>query len=128
MLSLPKLASITGETTNYYSFTQVQALAGGDVELPALTEVSGGPVLAGERRAEQLARHLRLDRLPVGPLRRTTNKFSTLQATNGGRCLDPKLATLNSANLSLDGTGTIATGQIATLTGGTLSSSAGRRP
>ena len=44
-LSLPALATITEETTNYYSWTQVEALAGGDVELPVLTQISGGPVL-----------------------------------------------------------------------------------
>ena len=44
LLSLPALAKITEDTSNYASRTQVQALAGGDVELPALTSISGGPV------------------------------------------------------------------------------------
>ena len=44
MLSLPELATLTGDTTQYSSLVQVQALAGGDVELPKLTTISGGPV------------------------------------------------------------------------------------
>ena len=45
VLSLPALATITTDTTQTNSLTQVLALNGGDVELPALTQVSGGPVL-----------------------------------------------------------------------------------
>ena len=44
VLSLPEVASIT-EPGTCCSYIQVQALAGGDVELPALTQVGGGPVL-----------------------------------------------------------------------------------
>ena len=44
MLSLPKLATVTEDTSSYSSRTQIQALSGGDVELPALTSISGGPV------------------------------------------------------------------------------------
>ena len=42
VLSLPALTSIT-ENTSFYALTKVQALAGGDVQLPALTQLSGGP-------------------------------------------------------------------------------------
>ena len=44
MLSLPALGSITGNG-NFSSYAEVQALAGADVQLPALKQVGGGPVL-----------------------------------------------------------------------------------
>ena len=44
MLSLPKLTTITEDTGSYSSRTQMQAVSGGDVELPKLTTISGGPV------------------------------------------------------------------------------------
>ena len=43
-LSLPALTTMTEDTGTYSSRTQVQALSGGDVELPKLTTISGGPV------------------------------------------------------------------------------------
>ena len=44
LLSLSKLTTITEDTGSYSSRTQIQALSGGDVELPKLTTISGGPV------------------------------------------------------------------------------------
>ena len=44
-VSLPKLATITADTTHAGSLTEVEALNGGDVQLPVLGKVSGGPVL-----------------------------------------------------------------------------------
>ena len=44
-VSLPKLTTITGDTTHPGSLTTVQALSGGDIELPVLVLVNGGPVL-----------------------------------------------------------------------------------
>ena len=51
--------------------------------------------------------------------------YSGLQATNHGTVSDAALATINEANLTLDGTGTISLGQIATFTVGTMSLSGG---
>ena len=55
----------------------------------------------------------------------TTTDQSSLQDTNGGTVLDDSLTSLSGVNLTLDGTGTIATGQITSYTNGTLSLSAG---
>ena len=35
---------MTGDTSAYSSLVQVQAVSGGDVELPKLTTITGGPV------------------------------------------------------------------------------------
>ena len=91
MLSLPKLASITGETTNYYSFTQVQALAGGNVQSACLDRGQRRAGLAGGRRHQQQARRLGHGQLS-GDERR--GNFSRLQASNGGTLLDGSLTSL----------------------------------
>ncbi len=44
LLSLPELASITGDAGDCCSSTQFQALAGGDLELAGLTQISGPAV------------------------------------------------------------------------------------
>jgi len=120
VLSLPNLASITSNT-NFWTLTQVQSLVGGDVQLHALTRLSDGPV------------HLESDgsgsRLDVSALtsfqgQSTVTDNSSLQDTNYGTVLDGSLAGLSGANLTLDGTGTIATAQFTSYTGGTLSFSA----
>ena len=61
VLSLPKLATMTGDTTQYNSLVQVQALAGGDVELPKLTTISGGPVTLESDGAAQQAECVGVD-------------------------------------------------------------------
>ena len=44
-LSLSALATITADTTQLSSLIEVQSLSGGDIEMPLLAQVSGGPVL-----------------------------------------------------------------------------------
>ena len=44
VLSFPKLATVTLNGASYDAVAQIQALSGGDVELPGLTQLSGGPV------------------------------------------------------------------------------------
>ena len=124
-LSLPVLATIAGETTNYYSWTQVEALAGGDVECPVLTQISGGPVLVesdGPAEDQQCSTFPDLASFS-GQVDR--DNFSTLQASNGGTVLDRSLTTLSLVNLPLDSTATLAVSQITSFTGGTLTFSAG---
>ncbi len=121
-LTFGALTTITEDTSNYYSYTQIQALAGGDVELPLLTSISGGPILLeGDGTGSVL-------NVPVlSSFSGTGGKanFSNLQATHGGTVEDAKLTSLNLVNLTLDGTGTIAVGQITTDTAGTISLSGG---
>ncbi len=128
VLSLPNLASMTATTSSDYyagafSLTQVQALAGGDVEMPALTQISGGPI--------QLSSDGTGSVLNISALTSFTGVHtgqghdSTLQATNSGDVQDNDLTTLSDVDLTLDGTGTFSYSQITSFTGATLNLPAG---
>ena len=105
VLALPKLATVTEDTGQYYSLFQVQALAGGNVQIPALTTISGGPVTLESDGAGS-----NLDVSALSSFKGTSGKnvYASLQATHSGTVLDPSLTTIDHANLTLDGTGTIA--------------------
>ncbi len=121
VLSLPDLTSIT-ENTSFYSLTTVQALAGGDVQSPALAQLSGGPF---QLESDGTGSQLNVSALTSVQAQNTITDKSSLQVTNHGTVLDGSLTSLNNTNLTLDGTGTIATSQITTYTSGTLSLTAG---
>ncbi len=122
ILALPKLTSLNGEATQYYSYVQVEALAGGNVQLPLVSSISGGPVLLESDGASS-----QLDVSALASFKGISGRgnISTLQATRGGTVLDPALTTLDHANLTLDGTGTIAIAQIRSFTAGTFALSGG---
>ena len=122
LLSLPALTKMTEDTSSYSSRTQVQALSGGDVELPALTSISGGPV---QLESDGAGSTLNINALASLTGNTGQQYFSGLQVTNHGTASTSALATLKEANLTLDGTGTLSTSQITTFTGGTLSLSGG---
>ncbi len=116
-LSLPELASIT-ESNSCCSYTVVQALAGGDVELPVLTQVGGGPVqLEGDGSGSKLDVPALVSLTGDGDV----NHLSILQATNTGMVIDPDLTTLNTVKLIADSTGTLSlpANQTFSFTGGT---------
>ena len=116
-LSLPQLTKITESTTGG-SYTQIQALAGGDIELPGLTQLSGGTQQlesdgsGSELNISGLTSFQEASGLASNP--------SRLQATHGGAISDPNLTSFKNVNLTLDGTGTLTTQQISTFSGGTL--------
>ncbi len=102
VLALPELASIA-EPNACCSYTDVQALAGGDVELPALTQVSGGPVqLEGDGTGSQL----NVSALSSFTGNGDINHPSILQVSDDGTVLDPGLSTINGVSLIGDSTGT----------------------
>jgi hypothetical protein len=114
VLNLPNLTNLTETNSNDNSITQIQALSGGDVELPGLTQLTGGPLQLESDGSGSV-----LDIGGVTRFQQTSglNSYnSSLQATDGGTVDDAKLTTLTDVNLTLDGTGTIATDQIATYT------------
>ena len=117
-----KLTTITEDTGSYSSRTQIQALSGGDVELPKLTTISGGPV---QLESDGSGSTLNINVLTSIQGNGGQQYYSGLQATNHGTVSDAALVTINKANLTLDGTGTLSINQIATFTVGTLSLSAG---
>src|SRR5271157_5874117 len=119
VLALPNLTTITG-STQYGSNLYVQALAGGHVNLGAATAVTGGAVNLTADGTNSV--------LDLSALQSFQGYFeyqyytstSNIQATNGGSILDPRLATVNTAGLTLDGTGTIGTASITALTNSTV--------
>ena len=122
LLSLAALTRLTEDTGSYSSRTQVQSLSGGDVELPALTTISGGPV---QLESDGAGSTLNVNALTSFSGNTGQQYYSGLQVTNHASVSDSALATLNEANLTLDGTGTLSTGQIATFTTATLTLSGG---
>ena len=113
VLTLPLLASITANTS-YATLVQVQALAGGDVELPRLAQLPGGPV--------QLAATGSGSVLDVPALTSFTgSNGASLTITSGGTVKDPELSQINGVSLvgDLNGTFTISSSLGFTITGGT---------
>ncbi len=102
LVSLPALATITGDTTHANSLTQVEALNGGDVELPTLSEVSGGPVLF---RSNGSGGKLDIGTLTsiVGPAGQDYD--TTLQADGGGTLTASDLNSIGGADVVVDASG-----------------------
>ncbi len=89
VLSLPELASLSNPDS-CCSYTQVEALAGGDVELPALVQVGGGPVLL---ESDGSGSKLNLSALNSFTGDGDVNHLSILQATDNGTAIDTDLTT-----------------------------------
>ena len=106
LVSLPALTTITADTTHANSLTQVQAIIGGDIELPALTQVNGGPVLFRSNGAGGKLDIAALSSL-VGPAGQ--NSATTLEADGGGSLLPPTSAVLagRPSRLQASGTGSL---------------------
>ena len=124
LLSLAKLTTITEDTGSYSSRTQIQALSGGDVELPKLTTISGGPV---QLESDGSGSTLNINVLTSIQGNAGQQFYSGLQATNHGTVTDAALVTINKANLTLDGTGTLSINQIADVHGGHVEPERGDR-
>ncbi len=95
---------IAGDSTGFDSLTQVLAFSGGDVDLPLLTAVSGGPVILEADGASS--------QLNVSDLNSITGNSgqaysSTLQATHDGTLTDSSLGTFSNVNLVTDSTVTL---------------------
>ena len=93
---MPNLATVTLNGTTYDGVAQIQALSGGDVELPGLTQLSGGPV-----QLESDGTGSKLNISGATSFQQTGGfyAFSSLQITNGGTVVDPDLSQLNGVNL-----------------------------
>ena len=113
---------MTADTAQYYSLFQVLALAGGNVQIPALITISGGPVIL---QSDGTGSKLDVSALTNFQGTSGKNVYASLQATHSGTVLDPSLTTMDHANLTLDGTGTVALAQLATFTVGTFALSGG---
>ncbi len=121
-LSLANLTSISVGTSDYAEQAQFMALAGGTVTLSSLAQIDTGPVVL---ESDGTGSVLNVPSLTSLTGLTSWGSIATLQATNSGTVQDPLLTTLNTVNLTLDGTGTISTSQIASYTYGTIDLSGG---
>ena len=79
---------------SYSSRTQIQALSGGDVELPKLTTITGGPV---QLESDGAGSTLNINALTTIQGNTGQQYYSGVQATNHGTVSDAALATLKQA-------------------------------
>ena len=113
ILTLPFLASI-GANTSYGTLVQVQALAGGDIELPRLAQVTTGPV-----QLESSGSGSVLDVPILSSF--TGSNGGSLTITSGGTVKDPVLSQINGVSLIGDSNGVfpISSSLGFTISGGT---------
>ena len=98
---------------NMTSFWQVEALAGGTVNLTGLAVINqpnANIQLIADGAGSQLNLSSSLTSYTGG------GGSSTFQDTNGGAIAAPNLATFNNVTITVDGSGTVATNQWATIT------------
>jgi RHS repeat-associated protein len=119
-LSLAQLTTLSASAVES-SLVQFSALSGGSVDLSALPQISGGAVGLTSDGANSVLNLSALASFSKSP----TNFGSALQVTNHGTALDPKLTTMSSVDLTLDGTGTLSTDQLTSITNGTFALSGG---
>ena len=112
VLSLPALVSIA--TTGEVALTHVEAFTGGDVELPLLSELSGPVAVESENAGSKINLAMLAD-FPGG----------SLTVTNQGSVSDLVLTTLSGVSVTLDGTGTLAISNWASVTSGAITVTSG---
>ncbi len=110
-----------GAITSWYSWTglAVQALQGGKVSLPALATIGNVSQNVGFQ-ADGSGSLIDLSSLPA-----FTPAGGSLSVTNQGTVLDPKLMSLDSVAVTLDGSGTMVTNQWTSFTNGSLTVTGG---
>ena len=118
------LANLTGLTvaSNYATYLNVEAVAGGTVNLPALATINTGPLALISNGTSSV---LNVSALTAFSLASGSWEPSLLQATSGGTIQDAALTSLAGVNLPLDGVSTVSVNQITSYTGGSLTLSAG---
>src|SRR5262249_26654494 len=113
VLSLPGLTTLSADTSNGNSRIIVNALSGGHVSLAAVGTLRGPVQLSSDGAGSVL------DVSAAGSFQgrnaASTNN-SLLEATSSGTLLAGSLTGPDQVNLTLDGTGTLATGQWTALT------------
>jgi hypothetical protein len=131
VLVMPNLTSITG-STQAFSYLNVEALAGGRVDLASLGTITGPAGGSGNLHGVRLLADGFDSTIDLTYLTSFTNNApapgSSLEARNGGTILDPRLTELDGVDLPIDGTGTLSTTQITTLRRGDVTISGGSAP
>ncbi len=116
VLDVSALASV-GAVTHYY--WDVQAQQGGQVKLSALAAIGNASVDVN------ITADGSGSRIDLSSLTSFASPVGSLAVTHGGTVLDPKLTALSDVSVTLDGSGTVATGQWASLTDGSLTVTGG---
>ena len=123
VLSLLPSTALTVDITSDFSWLQVEALAGAQVLMPNLTHVGPGSILLESDGASSL---LNLAGLTSIQTHAGQYHITALQATHSGSIQGlGSITTLNDVDLSLDGTGSLATSQLSSFTAGSISLSGG---
>ena len=118
-LSFSALTSLATVGPVYTNSIDIEALQGGQVLLPTLGSVSpanSNVSLIATGSGSQIG---------VAALMQFNAFDGDLKVTSGGTILDSSLTTLRNVNVTLDGTGTLATNQWTALTGSSLTITSG---
>jgi len=118
-LNLPGLTSLATVGPVYTNSIDIEALQGGRVSLPTLSSV------APANSDVSLIADASNSQIGVAALTNFNAFGGSVKVTNGATVLDGNLTALNKVNVTLDGTGSIATGQWTTFTNGTITVSGG---
>jgi RHS repeat-associated protein len=97
VLALPVLAAITGAAGDCCSSTQVRALSGGDVELPALAQIGGPSVWVESDGSDS-----KLDAPALVRVQGANRYTSEIKASNGGDLMLPVLASCTAGTIAVD--------------------------
>ena len=113
------LANLVGLTVamNYATYLNVEALAGGNVNLPDLATINTGPLALSSNGTSSV---LNVSTLTTFSAASGSWEPSLLQANNSGTIQDAALTSLAGVSLPLDGVSTVSVNQISSFTGGTL--------
>jgi RHS repeat-associated protein len=118
-LASVKTVSVTGAL---FAGVQVQATGGAHVDLGSANEFLGAVSVTSDGAGSQIDLS-DLTEFSASP--GSTANSGSLSITNKGAVVDPKLASLNAVNVTLDGTGTLAVSQWTTLTAGSIKATGG---
>ncbi len=120
-IDLSHVTSLTGATANY-TYANFYTASGGKIDL---SRAVNNPSGALQFSADGTGSSVDLSSVPAfGPA--TTNENSLLQATTGGAILlNPSLTTLANTDITTDGASSLATGQLITIAGGTITVNSG---
>lgn len=117
VLSFPSLATMSANGNNVSTPVlrlEVAAMAGGDIEFPALTSISHGPIELDTDGKNSVLNISALVTFTGSSTAGGALVQSSIQVTQGGTLEDPVLRTLNSVVVTLDGTGNASLAQIST--------------
>ncbi|MDE2506875.1 MAG: hypothetical protein KGM43_06665, partial [Planctomycetota bacterium] len=118
VLSLPNLTTL-GKLNSYL---HIQAQQGGQTDLPVLTGVNS---TGSAPQYLQVYADGSGSSIDLSSMTSDNAAYGYFQVTSQATVLDPLLTSFTNVNVTLDGTGTLATSQWASLTGGSLTISGG---